>query len=483
MQMQQMQQMAQDQQLESSGTENSAQNQSQLPMDTNTIEYQTTGLLVQKPLTSKPYIPTIDQTPQPIIDPSGLSIEKPLVNKALKLQWLPPGVASKDKAANKEVLEKSGISITKASNIKYDHLVLEVKEKPKEEEKPVEENNFYEGFMPNNQGFLPPPAPSFFKMPEILPAPRMTQMSFMSDQSSEGIPHFTSSADELQESTNQQQTTTQDITTETKPEQVAVHEPEQIVETVQEPEPVQIPVQNEPEHKQEEEHVQPPSFTSTISQIKIIPRLDMVDSSTDISSAPGDQELEQMRYEHQAYQEILKSKQEESTTSTVSPPIFGAFNQPFRSFTSQSQSNTTNSYFSNSSLYGTSTFGQAPSNPFGFSQPTIPNAPKAPVFPFAYQTPTTDAQNEEDQVQPIFIPTAQDLERNKSNEELLPTTYPEQSEDSQRKEATSEFSSDVYGQLETDKSSPQEENQQQEEPQIIQQPIIDNDIDDLLGIV
>ena len=485
--------------------------QNQLPSDNNTITMQAPGLLVQKSLTTKPYIPLINDQPQTIIDPSGLSIEKPQVNKALKLQWLPPGVSFKEKTSSKEVIEKSGITITKASNIKYDHLVLNVKEKPNIEEKvdnSEEEHHEETNSTISNdvdKPFIIPPPPSMFKIPDVIQQPKMTQMSFMSDPS-ESAPQFISSAEDMSSA-------------QTNIEEKAIHEnidsndnKEEINNEYQQNEQGIEALEAEQKEEQPKEAVR----ASPLSQIKIIPRLDMVDSSTDISSAPGDQE-EQMRIEHQAYQEILRAKQDNQTI--MSPPVFGGFStstttpsyvhapiSPFsQNITSQPPSYLSNSFGNSSYVPSPSNpFGQAPLNPFGFSQTTTLEAPKAPTFPFSYQEEREEPEQKqeeeerEEHVQPVFIQSLQDIERNKSQEMLfqnnmqnIPQNPPEGSSstdnDKRKETTTSEFSSDVYGQLETDKSTHEEvadQNQQQEsEEAYVRQPVIDNDIDDLLGIV
>lgn len=92
-------------------------------------------LLVQKPLhpvvANQPYV--MVEHPNIVFDQSGLSIERPITNKSLKLEWLPPGVNLKEKEPVEAILQKSGISIVKKDKLPYKELIINLREKTPEE--------------------------------------------------------------------------------------------------------------------------------------------------------------------------------------------------------------------------------------------------------------------------------------------------------------------------------------------------------------
>ena len=445
----------------------------------------TPGLIVQKSLNAKPYIPEIDEKQVPIIDPSGLSIEKPNVNKSLKLTWLPPGISTKEKVSPEEVIKKSGIVITKKKDLQYEHLVLETKEHPEEEPQPVENVLTQPPSMFQNPPifqapsmFQAPPTmfqmpeqkttettvkpPTMFQSPEIVTPPKLPQMSFISTETSESSPHNLLSDAQTQDNI--------------------------------------IPVPA-------------PSIPITIK-----PNLEMVDSSTDA----GDDD--QVSLEQQAYYEMLKARQAEAEKEEepakpkpVTPP---SFTIP----TSQNKQSTTMNPFATPSP-----FAQAPSSPFAtpnpfaqastsqFGRPPVFGAPSTatsftpstarfvtpPSFGATFTAPSAQVDmNKADEQAPVFIqPTilsqenAQPLPRSDTStdqSDILPIPVVDQSSENpeqaaynellrQRHDSPSEFSSDVYAQITESEKQVVEEPAQQEV--IVNEPVIDHDLDDLLGIV
>jgi hypothetical protein len=238
------------------------------------------GLVVQKSLNAKPHIPTIDHAPAPIIDPSGLSIEKPNVNKSLKLTWLPPGITIKDRENPEEVIQKSGISITKKEDLKLTQLVLETKEYPTEV-KPQEST------LPTPPSmFQTPPTmfqtpPTMFQTPPTMLQPPPTMF--------------------------------QDPTTSSKASEEVIKPPSMFPSS-------EVPTSPHMTFTSAEASSNTP--VTPINQITIVPKLDTIDSYTDTSAA----DEEHILRTQQIYLDTIKSSEGEETLpfeeqETPSPPV------------------------------------------------------------------------------------------------------------------------------------------------------------------